>query len=301
MARATDLVSDARSYAAVTIPYPRIPPEIIQVGPFAIPWYGVMYLVGYVVGYRIARSRLGRGLVATTVAALDTLVGYLVVGMLVGARVMYAIAYEPGYYLHDPLEFFRVWHGGLSFHGAVIGMAIACLLFARVHRVPFWQLADTLALAGTPGLFFGRLGNFINGELYGRPTHVPWAMVFPADPLGLPRHPSQLYEAIAEGIILFLVLRSLERRAVAYGWYRPGLLAGAFLLGYGVIRFSLEFTRQPDAQLGLVLGPFSMGQMLSMAMIVLGALLLSIVHAFRRGAPDSDIRVSARHPVHHEP
>ncbi len=221
--------------------------------------------------------------------------------MLVGARVMHAIAYEQGHYLHDPLEFFRVWHGGLSFHGAVTGMAIACLVFARVHRVPFWRLAETLALAGTPGLFFGRLGNFINGELYGRSTHVPWAIVLPADPLGLPRHSSQLYEAIAEGIILFFVLRSLERRAVAHGWYRAGLLAGAFLIGYGLIRFSLEFTRQPDVQLGLVLGPFSMGQMLSAAMIVLGGLLLAIVYAFRRGEPDSHFRVSARYPVHSEP
>ncbi|MGI8400998.1 MAG: prolipoprotein diacylglyceryl transferase, partial [Gemmatimonadaceae bacterium] len=240
----------------MTIPYPHIPPEIFHVGPFALRWYGVMYVVGYVAGYRIARARIGRGLVAMTVAALDTFVGYLVVGMLLGARVMYAVAYEPGHYLHDPLEFFRVWRGGLSFHGAVIGMAVACLVFARVHRISFWKLADTLALAGTPGLFFGRLGNFINGELYGRPTHVPWAMVFPTDPLGLPRHPSQLYEAVAEGIVLFFVLRFLERRAVARGWYRPGLLAGAFLVGYGVIRFALEFTRQPDAQLGLVLGPF---------------------------------------------
>ncbi|OYV67850.1 MAG: prolipoprotein diacylglyceryl transferase, partial [Deltaproteobacteria bacterium 21-66-5] len=193
----------------MTIPYPHIPPVILRLGPLTIRWYGVMYVVGYVVGVRIARARIGRGLVAMTEDALDAFVGYLVVGMLVGARSMYAIAYEPDHFRRDPLEFFRVWHGGLSFHGAVIGMAIAALVFARVHRVPFWQLADTLALAGTPGLFFGRLGNFINGELYGRPTHVPWAMVFPADPLALPRHPSQLYEAIAEGLILFLVLRAL--------------------------------------------------------------------------------------------
>ncbi|MEO8910618.1 MAG: prolipoprotein diacylglyceryl transferase [Gemmatimonadaceae bacterium] len=277
----------------MTIPYPHIPPEIFRVGPFALRWYGVMYVVGYVVGYRIARARIGRGLVAMTVAALDTFVGYLVVGMLLGARVMYAVAYEPGHYLHDPLEFFRVWRGGLSFHGAVIGMAVACLVFARVHRISFWQLADTLALAGTPGLFFGRLGNFINGELYGRPTHVPWAMVFPTDPLGLPRHPSQLYEAVAEGIVLFLVLRALERRAVTRGWYHPGLLAGAFLVGYGVIRFALEFTRQPDAQLGLVLGPFSMGQMLSAGTVVIGVLLLVIVFAGRHRAPDYQASVDA--------
>jgi phosphatidylglycerol:prolipoprotein diacylglycerol transferase len=270
----------------MTIPYPHIPPELIRLGPFAVRWYGIMYLVGYYVGYRIIRARMVRGLVSLTPRDLDALIGYLVIGMLVGARLMYAIAYEPGHYLHDPIEFVRIWHGGLSFHGALIGMATACGVFARVHRVPFWPVADTLAVAGTPGLFFGRLGNFINGELYGRVTTVPWAMVFPKDPQQLPRHPSQLYEAIAEGIILFLVLRALERRALARGWYRPGLLVAAFLIGYGVLRFLLEFTRQPDAQLGPVLGLFSMGQLLSSAMLGAGGLLLAFVLTGHPPAPE---------------
>lgn len=259
----------------MTFPYPRIPPEIVRIGPFAIRWYGVMYLVGYAVGFRIARARIARGVVAMTERDLDALVGYLVVGMLLGARVVYALAYQPGHYLDDPLEFFRLWHGGLSFHGAVIGMTVACVLFARVHRVPFWEVADTLALAGTPGLFFGRLGNFINAELYGRPSSVPWAMVFPTDPLHLPRHPSQLYEAIGEGIILYLMLRALERRARAGGWYRPGLLAAAFLIGYGILRFAAEFFREPDAQLEWLKDTtgLSMGQWLCIPMIVAGVLL----------------------------
>jgi phosphatidylglycerol---prolipoprotein diacylglyceryl transferase len=261
----------------MTIPYPRIPPELLRIGPFALRWYGVMYVVGYVVGYRIARGRIARGLVAMTVRDLDSLLGYLVVGMLVGARVVYALVYEPGHYLDDPLEFFRLWHGGLSFHGAVLGMTVACLVFARRHRVPFWQVADTLALAGTPGLFFGRLGNFINGELYGRPTSVPWAMVFPADPLQVPRHPSQLYEAAGEGIILFFALRAIERASIKGDWYRPGLLAAAFLIGYGIVRFLLEVTRQPDAQLGLVLGPFSAGQLLSATMLGAGIALAAFM------------------------
>ena len=267
----------------MTIPYPRIPPELVRVGPFAIRWYDVMYLVGYVVGHRLARRRIRRGLVAMTERDLDALVGYLVAGMLVGARLVYAAVYEPGHYLGDPLEFFRIWHGGLSFHGAVLGMVAACAVFARVHRVPFWEVADTLALAGTPGLFFGRLGNFINGELYGRPTTVPWAMIFPTDPLRVPRHPSQLYEAVAEGVVLYVVLRALERRALAGGWYRPGVLAAAFLIGYGTLRSLLEFTRQPDAQLGLVLGPFSMGQLLSAAMIAAGLVLIAFALARGRG------------------
>jgi phosphatidylglycerol:prolipoprotein diacylglycerol transferase len=259
----------------MTIPYPRISPELFRVGPIAVRWYGLMYLVGYCVGYRVMCARIKRGLISLTQSDLDALIGYLAAGMLVGARLVYAIVYEPGHYLRDPLEFVRIWHGGLSFHGALVGLTTACAVFARVHRVPFWQVADTLALAGTPGLFFGRLGNFINGELYGRVTSVPWAMVFPADPQHLPRHPSQLYEAIAEGIVLFVVLWTLERRSVARGWYRPGILAAAFLLGYGVLRFLLEFTRQPDPQLGLVLGPFSMGQLLCVAMVVAGLVLLA--------------------------
>ena len=262
----------------MTIPYPRIPPELFRLGPFAVRWYGLMYLAGYVVGYRIVHGRIKRGLVLLTERDLDALIGYLVVGMLGGARLTYAVAYQPGHYLQDPIEFVRIWHGGLSFHGALIGMTAACLMFARAHGVSFWPLADTVALAGTPGLCFGRLGNFINGELYGRVTTLPWAMVFPADPQQLPRHPSQLYEAFAEGIILFLLLRALERRGIARGWYRPGMLAAGFLIGYGVLRFLLEFTRQPDTQLGLVAGPFSMGQIFCTAMVVAGlVVLISVV------------------------
>ncbi len=261
----------------MTIPYPRISPELIRIGPIALRWYGLMYLVGYLVGHRVARNRITRGLVAMTERDLDSWIGYLMAGMLIGARIMYAVVYEPGHYLNDPVELLRIWHGGLSFHGAVIGMVAACAIFARVHRVPFLQVGDTLALAGAPGLFFGRIGNFINGELYGRPSSMPWSMVFPSDPLQVPRHPSQLYEAVAEGLLLFLFLRWLERWSVSRGRYRPGLLGGAFLVGYGIIRFALEFTRQPDAQLGLVLGPFSAGQLLSATMIVAGVALLLFV------------------------
>lgn len=261
----------------LTIPYPNIPSEIVRIGPVVIRWYGVMYVVGYVVGYYIARRRIDRGLAPFDRSALDSLIGYLLVGMLVGARVIYAIVYEPGHYLDDPLDFFRVWRGGLSFHGAVLGMTAAIALFARRRRIPFWTVADTLALAGTPGLFFGRIGNFINAELYGRPTNVPWAMVFPTDPRHVPRHPSQLYEALGEGVLLFLILVMIERRSVRDGRYYPGLLSGAFLVGYATIRFLLEFTRQPDPQLGLVLGPFSAGQLLSASMLPLGVALLAVL------------------------
>ncbi len=262
----------------MTIPYPSfIHPVIFHIGPYPVRWYGVMYLVGYLVGARIAERRGERGLVKLTHDDVGLLIGYLMIGMLIGARLMYAVVYQPGHFLNQPLEFFEIWHGGLSFHGAVIGMVTAVAIFSHNHKLPFFQVADTLALAGTPGLFFGRLGNFFNAELYGRPTHVPWAMIFPTDPLHLPRHPSQLYEALGEGVLLAIILFWLERRSVKRGWYRPGVLSVAFLVGYGVIRFLIEFTRQPDPQLGLVLGPFSAGQLLCAGMIVVGSGLAAYV------------------------
>ena len=242
-----------------------------------------MYIIGYVLGVAVAKRRVRRGMVPFDEAAIDSLVAYLVVGMLLGARLFYVFIYDRAHYFAKPLDAFAIWHGGLSFHGAALGMAIACIVFARRHRVPFWSVADTVALAAPPGLFFGRIGNFINGELYGRATNVRWAMIFPTDPLQIPRHPSQLYEALCEGVILFLVLLVLERRAVRGGWYRQGLVAGGFLVGYGLIRYLLEFTRQPDAQLGFVAGPFSMGQILSSLMILIGVVVIAV--AYRRPSP----------------
>lgn len=260
----------------MTLPYPRIPPDIISFGPFKLRWYGVMYLVGYFVGYRLALSRIRRGASVLTQQQLDTLVAYLVVGMLIGARLIYVFVYDFPQFRTHPWQAFAIWTGGLSFHGAILGMACAIALFARRYRIPTFAITDVVALCGAPGLFFGRIGNFINGELYGRPSNVPWAMVFPADPLHVPRHPSQLYEALAEGVLLFLVLWLLDRRAHARGWYWDGLLTGAFLVGYALLRFLLEFTRQPDPQLGfIVLGKFSMGQVLSTIMLIVGVVVLA--------------------------
>ena len=271
----------------MTIPYPRIPPELFRFGPIGLRWYGLMYLIGYMIGTWLAKRRVRRLRMSASFSeeAVDNLVVYLLVGMLVGARLVYVLVYDRQPYVAHPWQILEIWHGGLSFHGAVIGMGIACLVFARNHRIPFWTVADTFAYAGTPGLFFGRIGNFINGELYGRPTNVPWAMIFPTDPEHVPRHPSQLYEAFCEGVILFILIALLEREALRRGWYRPGLLGGSFLIGYGVIRFLLEFTRQPDSQLGLVLGPFSMGQLLSALTIIAGLVILMIVYRGSREIP----------------
>jgi phosphatidylglycerol---prolipoprotein diacylglyceryl transferase len=261
----------------MVIPYPRIPPTIVSVGPLALRWYSMMYVIGYVLGYRLILKRIQSGRSTLTRADLDNLIWYLVVGMLIGARVIYVLVYGRGEYAAHPLEVFAVWQGGLSFHGAIIGMAVAIILFARRYRFPVLSITDTVALCGTPGLFFGRIGNFINGELYGRPTTVPWAMIFPSDPQHLPRHPSQLYEAFAEGLLLSAVLWGIDSLARARGYDRPGLITGFFLVGYAIIRFSLEFTRAPDAQLGLVIGALSMGQLLSMIMFAAGALLLGLI------------------------
>jgi phosphatidylglycerol:prolipoprotein diacylglycerol transferase len=261
----------------MVIPYPRIPPTIVSVGPFAIRWYSIMYVVGYVLGYSLVLKRIESGRSTLTRSDLDNLVWYLVVGMLLGARLIYVLVYGRGEYAAHPLEVFAVWQGGLSFHGAILGMTAAIILFARRHKFPVLSLTDVVALCGTPGLFFGRIGNFINGELYGRPTTVPWAMIFPSDPLHTPRHPSQLYEAFSEGVLLSALLWWADSFSRARGYDRPGLMTGLFLVGYAIIRFSLEFTRAPDAQLGLVIGALSMGQLLSMIMLAAGAALLGYV------------------------
>jgi phosphatidylglycerol---prolipoprotein diacylglyceryl transferase len=247
-----------------------------------------MYLIGYVIGVRIAKWRVRRGLTPFDESAVDSLVAFLVVGMLLGARIFYVLVYDRAHYFANPLDALAVWHGGLSFHGAALGMSIAMLIFARRHHVPFWSVADTVALAAPPGLFFGRIGNFINGELYGRASNVPWAMIFPTDPLRIPRHPSQLYEALLEGVVLLIVLLTVERRAVRRGWYRYGLVGGTFLVGYGLLRYLVEFTRQPDVQLGFVAGPFSMGQILSLLTIVIG--IGTIAVAYRK--PGANVQLN---------
>jgi phosphatidylglycerol---prolipoprotein diacylglyceryl transferase len=258
----------------MTIPYPRIPPTIVSIGPFALRWYGVMYLVGYILGYRLVLKRIKSGRTSLTRTNLDNLIWYLVLGMLIGARLFYVLVYGRDEYFAHPVEILAVWRGGLSFHGAIIGMAAGIVFFARRYGLRVLEVADVVALCGTPGLFFGRLGNFINGELYGRPTSLPWAMIFPGDPQRLPRHPSQLYEAFAEGILLSALLWWIDGLARTRGYGRPGLTTGFFLVGYAIIRFSLEFTRQPDAQLGFLAAGLSMGQLLSIIMFTAGAVLL---------------------------
>lgn len=261
------------------IPYPQIDPVIFEIGPLGIRWYGLMYVLGFLAAWLLGRWRASRSPQSVlSPVEVDDLITYCIVGLLVGARMGYVLFYDFASFAQNPLEIFKLWHGGMSFHGGAIGVAAAFVLFARIKSKPLLGVTDFTVVLAPPGLFFGRLGNFINAELWGRPTDVPWAMVFPGMAAGnVPRHPSQLYEAALEGVLLFALLWWYSSRP------RPrGSVTGLFLLGYGAFRFLVEFTRQPDAHLGYVAWDWlTMGQLLSVPMILLG-LAFIVVSYFRR-------------------
>lgn len=266
------------------IPYPNIPPVIFTIGPLQVRWYGLMYVLAFLAAYFVITHQEKRKPIGLSPDLVQDLIFYLVVGLLAGARLGYILFYQYmvlAEYIHHPLEIIAVWHGGMSFHGGLIGAVIAGWWFSKRRQIPFWALADRVIVAAPIGLGLGRIGNFINGELFGRPSDLPWAMVFPGGgPLA--RHPSQLYEAFLEGIVLFLVLFCLSKKRLPQGF-----LLGTFLSGYGLVRFILEFFREPDPQLGLILGPFTMGQGLSAAMVVIGAcicLTVAIRHKERNSS-----------------
>ena len=249
--------------------YPEFDPVALRIGPLAIHWYGLMYLVGFALVYALGRVRLARGHTpAFTPRDLEDLIFYSVLGVVLGGRLGYVLFYKPGYYLAHPLETLYLWEGGMSFHGGLIGVILVMLLFARRKGVSFFTVSDFIAPLIPLGLGAGRLGNFINGELWGRPTDVPWAMVFPQSGDGLPRHPSQLYELGLEGIALFALLWWFSSKP------RPtGQVSALFLIGYGAFRFLVEFTREPDDFLGLLAGGMSMGQWLSLPMVLAGIVM----------------------------
>jgi phosphatidylglycerol:prolipoprotein diacylglycerol transferase len=252
------------------IPFPDINPEILRVGPVAVRWYGLMYLVGFASSYLLVKYQVKERGLPFPKDSVESLYSYLILGLLLGARLGYVVFYNPGYSVRQPLEIFAVWQGGMSFHGGLMGCILAGMFFCRKFRLDFWLLFDLLAVTAPIGLGFGRMGNFINGELYGRVTDVPWSMVFPTGGT-LPRHPSQLYEVFLEGIILFSVLWMLRNR----GW-RSGILSSVFIILYGVFRFTVEFFREPDPQVGFILGMLTMGQVLSLLMAVTGGVILTL-------------------------
>jgi len=254
------------------MPFPNIDPIALELGPLVIRWYALAYVAGIVLGYYYLGwldKRQPKPLL--TDKARDDLMMYAVLGIILGGRLGYVLFYNLGYFLQHPAEILQLWQGGMSFHGGMAGVIFAFWLLARRHQLQPLRLLDYLAAAAPMGLFFGRLANFINGELYGRVTQHPIGMVFPNSD-GLPRHPSQLYEATFEGAVLFVVLLLLATRTRALA--HPGLVGGVFLAGYGIARFGIEFFREPDAQLGFILGPFSMGQLLCLPMIAIGLVLV---------------------------
>ncbi len=257
--------------------HPQFDPVAIQLGPFAIRWYGLMYLVGFVLFIVLGKLRARQNLLTGWHPRdIDDLLFYGVIGVILGGRLGYVIFYKPAYYLANPLEIVQLWHGGMSFHGGFLGVLAVTWLFAWQRGKRWLDVTDFVAPLIPLGLAAGRLGNFINGELWGRPTTLPWGMVFPQVDM-IPRHPSQLYQFGLEGVLLFALLWIYTSRR------RPtGAASGLFLIGYGIARFAAEFAREPDSFLGFLALGLTMGQWLSLPMVVAGIAMM--LWALRRGA-----------------
>jgi phosphatidylglycerol:prolipoprotein diacylglycerol transferase len=263
----------------LVIPYPKIDPVALDLGLFTVKWYGLAYVAGLTLGWLYIKGLLARRSLWPQAAPpftprdTDELLIYVTAGVLLGGRLGHVLFYNPMHFLSHPLDILAVWRGGMAFHGGLIGSILAVVLFARRFNANPWSVLDSCAAAVPIGLFFGRLANFINGELWGRPTDVPWAMVFPHANAGdIPRHPSQLYEAALEGLVLFAVLWWLTYSKGALR--RPGVVGGTFLLGYGLARSFCELFREPEPGHLLTLGPLTAGIVYSIPMIVAGALIL---------------------------
>ena len=275
----------------LAIPYPAIDPVALRIGPLAVKWYGLAYVAGLLLGRFYVKALLQKDRLwpsekrPFTPERVDDLLLFLTVGVLLGGRLGYVLFYQPQFFVTHPLEIVAVWNGGMSFHGALLASIIAVVLFARRVGANPWSVMDLAAAATPMGLFFGRLANFINAELWGRPSTVPWAMVFPeAGPM--PRHPSQLYEALTEGLVLFAVLWWLTHRQ--QGLRSPGVIAGAFLVGYGLARSFCELFREPDAGHWFTIGPFTAGILYSLPMILAGILIIRMGR--RRAAAPADVQ-----------
>ena len=265
----------------LAIPFPAIDPVAVSLGPFAIRWYALAYIAGLVLGWRYCLALADRPPHLVRRHDIDDFLIWATFGVVLGGRIGYVLFYNPGYYFAHSLQALYVWHGGMSFHGGAIGVTLAIILFARARQIRIFAFSDVIIEAIPIGLFFGRIANFINGELYGRPTDVAWAMIFPnGGPV--PRHPSQLYEAFCEGILLFLLLFIAEQRGARR---RPGIETGLFLAGYAIARMSGELFRQPDPQLGYLIFGTTMGQLLSIPVLIAGIVI--IVWARRSPRPSA--------------
>jgi len=247
-------------------------PNIFTLGPLQVRWYGMMYVIGFVLANFLLKKLVDRGFFKVAKEKVDSLITVMFICMFLGARIFYVFIYNWDYYQHHLTELLSVWKGGLSFHGALAGLLVGGFIFARMNKISWAQVMDNAALAGAPGLFFGRMGNFINGELFGRVTDSSFGLIFPAGG-PFPRHPSQLYEGFLEGIVLTAILWFLLPRVKHYGY-----LASTFLIGYGVFRYFVEFFREADSQLGYYFGgTTTMGQILCLIMILIGIGALVVV------------------------
>ena len=277
----------------LVIPYPALDPVLVHLGPFAIRWYALAYILGILIGWAYARvlirsEKLWGGKAPLTVVDFDDFVLWVTIGIILGGRIGYVLFYDLPHFISHPIEIVQLWNGGMSFHGGFIGCVLAVLLFGYHRSISVLSLGDITCAVGPIGLFLGRIANFINGELWGRPTDVPWAMIFPhGGPL--PRHPSQLYEAMLEGLLLFLVLTALIRGGALR---RPGLIIGCFAVGYAVARSFCELFREPDAQLGFLWGGATMGQLLSAPLFLAGVgfIVYALRHRPRRSRSWSSSR-----------
>ena len=263
----------------MAIQFPQIDPVAIALGPLQIRWYALAYLTGILLGWAyaiyIAKKDAAKG-GRPNRDDIDDFLPFAVLGVILGGRLGFVLFYQPAYFLQHPMEVFQVWNGGMSFHGGAAGVITAVIVYSLIKKIPMIRLGDLMALCCTIGLFFGRIANFINGELYGRVTDVSWGVVFPGGG-EQPRHPSQLYEAALEGLLLFTILSVLAHKA----WVRerPGIIGGAFLVGYGLSRMFVELFREPDWYLGFVVGQATMGQLLCIPMIIAG--ICFIINALR--------------------
>lgn len=254
----------------LALPFPAIDPVAIQLGPLVVRWYALAYVAGIIIGWRYGLALCRRRPALLAPAQLEEAVTWIVVGIILGGRLGYVLFYNPAYYLENPAQVLFLWRGGMAFHGGLAGVLLALLLLARRRGISYFRLTDVVGGCVPFGLFFGRLANFVNGELFGRVSEVPWAMVFPQGG-PLPRHPSQLYEAALEGVVLWLVLALMERAGLRA---RVGLLSGVFMTGYGLARIAVEPFREPDAQIGFLLGGVTMGQLLSLPVLAIGVILI---------------------------
>ena len=252
------------------IPYPHLNPVFFELGPLQFRWYGLMYLIGLTAAYFLITRKVREKNLPISKDQIYDMVVWAALGVFIGGRLGYTLFYNFSYYIQHPIKFFAVWEGGMSFHGGLLGTIVSLMWFSKRQGIPIYTIADLAASVTPIGLGFGRLGNFINGELYGRPTDADWCMVFPA---GGPAcwHPSQLYEAGLEGVLLFSVLWLIGRRPTP-----PGTVFWSFLTGYGLCRIVVELFREPDAHIGFIFGSLSMGQMLSLPMIIIGVFMLSL-------------------------